>query len=158
MAVGLELMQAKVASASLASEKTILDDNLKMAFEEMQKLNKDEIELSRLQRDLNRAEKNFSIYSEKQEEARINLALDNKKISNVKVVQEATLQVKHVSPRYKLIAVAGLICSLLSGLCLAVFLDQFSGGMRSPEEIEEELGLDVLTTIPQLSRRALQLK
>lgn len=157
-AIGLELMQATVAAASFASEKKILDSNLESAFAEMQKLNEDEIKLARLQRDLNRAEKNFSIYSEKQEEARINLALDQKQISNVKIIQKATLQVKHVSPRYKLIAAAGLICSVLAGICLAVFLDQFNRKMHRPEEIEDELGLDVLTTIPVLSRRALQLK
>ncbi len=153
----LDLMNAKVQTAAAESEKVVLTEKLKQAKEEMVKINNNETRLAELQRYLNRAESNFQIYSEKREEARINLELDSKNISNVKIIQEPTLQVKHVSPRYKIILLASLFCSLMAGACLAVFLEQFDSKIRTASEVEDSLGIDVLTIVPSMSRRELSL-
>lgn len=154
----LKLMNAQVEAASANSQKAVLTEKLKNSVAEMTKLNNDETRFAELQRLLNRAEANFQIYSEKREEARINLELDSMNISNVKIIQEPTLQVKHVSPRYKIVLAAALFCSILAGACLAVFLEQFEAKLQTAEEIEQMLGIDVLTTIPTLSRRELSLR
>ena len=84
------------------------------------------------------------------EEARINLELDEKQISNVKIVQAGTLQVKHISPRKGLILLMSLFCGTVGGALLAIAIDRFSGTLHASEDIVDVLKLDLLATVPEL--------
>ncbi len=151
----LRLMEAKVNVASAEAEVASYEKSLKDAKARMSGLNQVGTKLASMERQLRVAEVNFSTYSEKQEEARINLALDRENFSNVKVVQEPTMQVKRVSPRYGLILGAGLLFSLIGAVCVAIFADQIDSSLNTEQDVERMLGMEVLGSIPSSGRRPL---
>lgn len=151
----LRLMEAKVNAAAAEAEVRSYDTALKEANNRMSGLIKTETKLASMGRQLRVAEANFETYSEKQEEARINLALDQGKFSNVKVVQKPTMQVKRVSPRYGLILAASLLFSLIGAVCVAIFADQIDSSLNTEQDVENTLDLEVLGSIPNAGRRPL---
>ncbi|MFK7770246.1 MAG: GumC family protein [Mariniblastus sp.] len=151
----LALMQAKVNLRAAAAQVESLTNSRDTAIGRMNRLNSFETQMASLYRDLTVSEENFKIYSEKREEARINLALDKQNLSNVKLVQPATIQVKHVSPKYSLILLASLFFALAGAFCVAIFAEQMDTSLKSDQQIESVLGVDVLATIPNVSRRNL---
>lgn len=151
----LRLMEAKVNVAAAEAEVRSYDAALLEANNRMSGLIKIETKLASMGRQLRVAEANFESYSEKQEEARINLALDKGNFSNVKVVQKPTMQVKRVSPRYGLILAASLLFSLLGAVCVAIFADQIDSSLNTEQDVENTLDLEVLGSIPNAGRRPL---
>lgn len=144
----MTMMNSEVESSGVEAEKRSLEEKLKLANEEMRKLNRDEIRLAELNREVEIAERNYRAYAEKLEEARINIELDQKNISNVKIVQPATLQVKHVSPRRGLLLVLVAFFSTFAAGCYSIVADRLSGTLNAPEDIVEVLKLDLLATVP----------
>jgi len=151
----LRLMEAKINVAAADAEVRSYNTALKDANERMSALIKVETKLASMARQLKVAEANFETYSEKQEEARINLALDRGNFSNVKVVQKPTMQVKKVSPKYGLILAASLLFSLIGAVCVAIFADQVDSSLNTEQDVENTLGLEVLGSIPNSGRRPL---
>jgi uncharacterized protein involved in exopolysaccharide biosynthesis len=151
----LKLMEAKVNVAAADAEVKSYEKALKEANNRMSRLIEIETKLASMGRQLRVAEANFATYSEKQEEARINLALDKGNFSNVKVVQQPTMQVKRVSPKYSLILAASFLFSLVGAVCVAIFADQVDSSLNTEQDVEDILGLEVLGSIPNAGRRPL---
>ena len=151
----LLLMEAKVNVAAADAEVGSYTAALNAAKDRMSGLIKVETKLASMGRQLRVAEANFETYSQKQEEARINLALDQGNFSNVKVVQKPTMQVKRVSPKYLLILAASLLFSLIGAVCVAIFADQIDSSLNTEQDVESTLGLEVLGSIPNSGRRPL---
>jgi len=151
----LRLMEEKVNMAAAEAEVGSYSSALRNATETMAGLIRVETQLASMTRQLRVAEANFATYSEKQEEARINLALDQGNFSNVKVVQKPTMQVKKVSPRYPLILAASLLFSMIGAVCVAIFADQIDTSLKTEQDVESILGLEVLGSIPNAGRRPL---
>ncbi len=113
-----------------------------------------EPEISRLQRALSMAEKNSALYRESLENSRIERELDNSRISNISVIQHATLNPTRVFPKSLLMLAlsipAGLIVGLLA-LYLCYLLDQriHDGGL-----IEERFGVPLWTTLQDMGDAA----
>ena len=127
----LSLMEAQVNLSSAQARVEALASNRDKALSEMKSLNNYETKLASLYRNLAVAEENFRVYSEKREEARINLELDRQHISNVKTVQPATIQVKHVSPKYGLVVLASCFFALVGSLCVAIFAEQIDSSLKT---------------------------
>jgi uncharacterized protein involved in exopolysaccharide biosynthesis len=106
-----------------------------------------EMELGNLKRDMAVNDRNYRIYVEKVEDARILENLNRQKSANISVIQQATVPVEPVRPRKLLNIVLGLILGALAGLGIA-FVTEFSAqGLSTPGSVERLLGLPVLTTI-----------
>ncbi len=72
------------------------------------------------------------------------------KVGSVRLVDAAIVPEAPVKPRKALaIGIAGL-AGLLLGMTLAVLRNIFRPGLRTPAEVEAQLGIDVLATVPRV--------
>jgi uncharacterized protein involved in exopolysaccharide biosynthesis len=105
-----------------------------------------------LERDVVLAETNYKIYAEKLEEARIKQSLDDEQITNLNISQPATLVEKPVSPKKAIVLLAGLILASIGALAVAMLSETNNKVLRSPLEVEDQLGIPVLVTLPASKR------
>lgn len=133
----LNLLNAETDKAVAEAEIKHFETCLATAEEKLRKLNSRDVELQRLERELTEARQSQEVYAEKLEEARINVELDKERISNVAIIQPASLQVQHVSPSYKLVLVGGLLSAIVAAVAAAYLLESLR---RS--RTEEPMSLD----------------
>ena len=109
-----------------------------------------ERQLIQKDRDIRLMEANLRLMREKLEEARVIEELQAKKISNVRVFQPATFVERPVSPRKKLLAAASVFLGLTTGLGLSLVRQISSPSLRTSDDVESQLGYQVLSSIPRL--------
>lgn len=103
----------------------------------------------KLSRDVEKNEESYRLYAKKQEESRINDALDEQKISNVSIAEEPTVP-ELPDRRGKLLAVVlGLGVGLLVCIGGVIGSELMRDTFLTPTELEEYAGYPVLATIPQ---------
>ncbi len=110
-----------------------------------------EVQLEKLDREIDVAKKNLSGLREKQEQARVVENLREQQISSVGIAQSATLAHKPASPNKLLIIAA--FGTLAAGFCVALIgLKEFSRkGFRHADELERFCGYPVLAEVPRVS-------
>ena len=114
-----------------------------------QQLNQTEMIQQDLLRSAKLAEDNFLLYSRKQEEARIQDALDQRRIVNVSIAEEPTVPALPSSPHRALnLALGGLLACLVS-LGLGYTADYLDSTFRTPQEVEVFLNTHVLASLPK---------
>ncbi len=146
----LATLRLRSTEMALKAKSETLARQLVQAREELAKLNENEIQISRAERDLQLLEADYRKYSAALEQARIDEALGAEKISNVRVVQHASFEPKPVSPKLGLIAVGGLALAVGSGFLLAFAMEWLDHTFRTPDDVEQTLGVAVLTDVPNL--------
>ena len=94
------------------------------------------------------AEENYLLYRRKGEEARISETLDERRIFNVAVVQNASVPAlpAHSTSYYALLGLV-LACFVTAGLVFAA--DYLDPSYRTPEELMRSLDLPVLAALPE---------
>jgi len=141
--------------SALEAKVTVLQADLNRAREELKDLNNHEVNISQLERQMDVAETNYKKYSESREQARIDQALEMDRISNISVVQAPTFIATPVGPNRPLNIAIGILLGLFGAIGAAVageFLDQ---SIRNARDVKEQLGLDTIITIPQLTLTAM---
>lgn len=108
----IELLQASVAALTTMLEQLTNDSKL---------LNQRENEIAGLQREVDILEARYREHVQNREQAKIASELEAQSISNVNIFQPASLEFRPVSPNKKLVALLGLIGSLMSAVGLALF-------------------------------------
>ncbi|MDZ7371136.1 MAG: polysaccharide biosynthesis tyrosine autokinase, partial [candidate division KSB1 bacterium] len=136
----LEMLQAqeKSLAASLAQYENAL-----------RRLPEKEFELARLTRERDLANNLYLMLSERHEEARINEA---ERIGNMRIIDAAQLPKEPVLPRSGLNLAIALMLGSTIGLGLAFFVESIDTTLKTPEDIERRVGLQVLSSIPHLRR------
>jgi capsular polysaccharide biosynthesis protein len=76
-------------------------------------------------------------------------------ISNVSLVQPPTRISKPVSPRKALVLFLGLCVALSGGIGIPLLLESLDNSLRTAEEVEQQLQLPVLISMPHASRSSL---
>ncbi|MHC1696748.1 MAG: GumC family protein [Geobacteraceae bacterium] len=115
---------------------------------DIQALDLREKEMQNLKRELATNEKNFQVYGEKMEDARITDDMNKLKLANISVIQPATTPLVPIKPKKGLNILLGMIFGALSGIGYALLAERNSQGLVSPEIAEKRLNLTVLATIP----------
>ena len=122
------------------------------AEERLIELNGLVISASQLNRNVDIAQRNLELFIQKRAESTIIAELDRTKISDVVVAQEATLPIKHHSPKGALMMGAGMMLALLCSLAMALFLNRNNyGDFVDVEDLERELEIPVLVTLPRVA-------
>ena len=142
------LLAEKANFSSLQARSEVVQGQLKAALGELKTINDSEIKLSRVQREMSIQEVNYRRYYEKLEQARIDQALEIGKISNVSIVQPATLPMNPIKPNKVRNLALGLFLGLFGGIGLAFFSEYIDHTFRRPEDIEQRLELPTLAVIP----------
>jgi succinoglycan biosynthesis transport protein ExoP len=112
-------------------------------------LNDVETKTSSLQREIKLLTDNYGRYFEKLEVARIDGALKSEKISNISVVQAATLPTTPIGPGRGLQLAMGLLLALVGGVGFAFVCERVDHTLKTPEDVQERLHLPTLASIPR---------
>jgi uncharacterized protein involved in exopolysaccharide biosynthesis/Mrp family chromosome partitioning ATPase len=120
---------------------------------ELQTINDQEFELAQLAREVELLEGKYKMHVEKLEQARVNDELGRERITNVKVAQPATLVYKPVAPMKAVMLSLGTMVALCGGLGLAFVAESCDQTLRTTDQVEAQLGLPVLASLPRRKRR-----
>jgi succinoglycan biosynthesis transport protein ExoP len=113
-----------------------------------QELNLLEIEFNRLRRSKENNEKLFSLVVERSKESDLARML---RVNNVRVVERPAEPRSPVSPNIPGGVGAGVLAGLALGLMAAFGREKLDRSLRSPDEVERELGLAFLGFLPSLA-------
>lgn len=133
-------------AAELSSQRLLVDENLRA-------LDQNEIDLDRWNRSVAILNKNYLLYTEKMEEARISEAMDLARISNVTLVAPATAAPVPVWPPRRKWLMVTLALGLLGPLIFALGSEMLQPTVRSRYEAAAIAGAPVLGCIPENRRR-----
>ena len=152
--INLALLTETANLSSLEDKSRVLDQQLKAGQKEIQDMTAAEMRLVNLQRELAMQDGKYRKYSENLEQARIDQALETNKISNISVIQAATASMKPIKPRKALNLALGFILGILGGLGLAFFSEYLDHSIKTPQDIEEKVNLQILASIPYLKKES----
>jgi uncharacterized protein involved in exopolysaccharide biosynthesis len=146
-------MLSEMATLSSLEAKTrVVNGQLSAARKEVKEINDTELRLVNLQRELGLQDTKYRKYSENREQARIDQAMETTKISNISVIQKASASLKPVKPRKTLNLALGFFLGIFGGLGVAFFSEYLDHSIKTPEDVEEKLQLQLLASIPFLKK------
>jgi len=144
------LFTERAALSSYQAKVENLREQLATAKEGLKALNDADLKITSLRREISLQQANYQRYSENMEQGRIDRALESEKISNISVVQQATLPTLPVAQRRSLKLALGLLVGIFGAIGLVFFFEYIDHSIRTPEEIEEKLLLPTLASIPRV--------
>lgn len=145
------LVEDQANMAALQAKITIHKELLKHAVGEAKRVDGVESTIVQLQRSRELQEANYKYFSQSLERARIDEALNSGKISNISVVQPATLPAKPQRPNLARHVGIALLLGVLCGLGLAMAQEYFlDHTIRKPSELPAILKVPVLISMPRL--------
>ena len=109
-----------------------------------------EPELSRLEEDLTAAEKNYALYMDSLEKARIDRELDNGRISNIAVIEEATFSPARVFPKSLTILLMAVPAGLAVGLLVLYLCYLLDHRIHDGGRLQQRFGVPVWSTVLEL--------
>jgi len=110
-------------------------------------LSKQELDYTRLNREVEANKRVYTMLKEKLEEARINEA---QKISDVSIVNPAVMSHSPVSPNIHTNVLIGGMAGLMLGITLAFLLETLDTSIGTIEDVEKSVKLPVLGVIPSI--------
>lgn len=128
-----------------------LDMQLEQLEKDRQKALDMQPQFSRLQSQLEAENKNYALYTVSLERARIDRELDDKRISNIAVVEPATLNPTKVFPKSLLLLVVAIPFSLGVGILALYLFYLLDQRIHDGDKIEAQFGVPVWTSLQDLS-------
>jgi uncharacterized protein involved in exopolysaccharide biosynthesis len=145
----LALLKQQAEQAAQSAKTKRLKEECVRLKQRVRQLNEAEVAIARQQQEVDLAAANYQAYSENLEQARIDRALQEDRISNVNIYQPASLEHRPVSPRKGLVLLLGLAVALFGSASLVLLIERFNHCLRTPEDVERELELPVLLSLPR---------
>ncbi|MBN1851692.1 MAG: hypothetical protein JW829_03180 [Pirellulales bacterium] len=149
------LLQEERTVAACTTKAEVLQEQLAVAEQELNALNEHEVQITRLEREIELKQASYRTYATNLEQSVIDQAMETERISNISVIQSASYEPQPIRPRRALLLAFGLLAGLFGGLGLALACDAFNRHLETPQDVEEELELPVLVSVPRLRRRHL---
>ena len=153
--VQLALLQEEPVLASCQAKAGVLRDQLAALGSELKTFNESELQIAKMEREIELVQTSYRKYSTSLEQARIDQALESQRISNISVVQPATYEPRAVRPRKTTILGLGFVAALLGAVGLALLAEQMDRSLRDREDVEKKLNLAVFASVPRLSEKQL---
>jgi uncharacterized protein involved in exopolysaccharide biosynthesis len=147
----IALLQEEPVLASSQAKTGTLRNQLAAVRGELQSFNESQMQIVKLERDVELQQAAFRKYATNLEQARIDLALETQRISNICVAQPATIDPVPVAPKKPLVLVIGVLLGLLGAVGIALLADRRDHTLRTPEDLQRRLGIPVLGSIPRCS-------
>ncbi|QDU90001.1 Tyrosine-protein kinase etk [Pirellulimonas nuda] len=144
----LDFKKEQSQVAGLESRLETLTEQRKIILADLEQLNRNEVVLDRLAREEHLARDKFMQYANNLEQARMDKALEDQKVSGVSVAQAATLAQKPVKPSKPLCLLGGFMLAGAVAVGSVVASEKLNTRIRGDVEAEETLELPVLATIP----------
>ena len=147
--LSLSLAQEESQLAGFAAQSKELNEQRDLVAADLEKLNDNELELDKLQREASLVRTNFFRSAENLRKALDDEELDEQAITNAIEMQAATLAEKPVSPNKLLIGALAMMLSFFSVGALILVSEKLSTPIYKEEQLEESLQLPVFGTLPE---------
>ncbi len=145
-------MSEKATVAALRSKNKSLTSQQEKLVRELKSLNDHELQIAELQRKVELFAASYKTYARRLEEARIGEALEAGQISSITIVQRPTYSEQPVAPKKLLVLALGLFFATSGSVFVVIAAEYFSNSFATPEQVERQLALPVLVSIPRTSR------
>jgi succinoglycan biosynthesis transport protein ExoP len=145
--VSQQLAIARAASRSSEAQLTVLSSQQKSLKPQLAALPGNAAQLAELQRQKKLSEDVYSALQQKYNDASVSRAMG---ISDVTIVEPASAALAKKSPGILTNLTLGAIVGLALALGIVFLLEWFDGRIRDERDVEHELGLPVLATVPLL--------
>lgn len=152
-AIELELAREEAKLVGLQARIPVLRTNLESVRERHSDLSGHKVEFDTLQREVHMAEQEYRKYRNSLQESRISAALDFDQISNVSVIQGASMPLEPIRPKRANNIAAGILLGLLAGFALAFLRDRFDDTFKNDSDVTRRLNLPVLASISEQEYR-----
>jgi len=144
----IALLTEKATLSSLEAKAETVETQLASAQTELTDLINSEIPIAELERRKEIQEALYRKYADNLEQTRIDQALEMDKISNIRVVQPATLPTSPLGRSKSLDLAIGLVLAVLGSIGIAFVSEYFDHTIKTPADVEERLQLPTLASIP----------
>ncbi len=151
--IHLNLLTESSNVASLAAQTSELNQQLAQLRQRVRSLNDNEPQIDKLEQEVALCKTNYATYCEKSEQSRIDNALQSERITNVNVIQPASLVMKPVSPHKANVLLIGILGGLLLGVGAALLAEHLDPSLKTTADVEDRLSLPVLVAIPRVAQR-----
>ncbi|HTS38526.1 MAG TPA: hypothetical protein VMH04_22820 [Candidatus Solibacter sp.] len=149
-----ELQQAQIQLSSLQA-RAAATAGQKLAYQQMaRQLGEDAITQDDLLSSEKAAEETYLLYVKKEEQARVDDALDQRGIVDVAIAQQPVAPALPLWSAWMIVAV-GIVAAGASGTGAAFAADYFDSAFRSPEDVLACLNAPVLASLPKTKRGSL---
>lgn len=146
-----DYMQEQASIASLEARLAVLKEQLTQAARDVQRADEIESRVSELRRRKEIQEANYKYFAESLEQARIDDALNARKISNISVVQPATYPAQATRPNLPRNIGIVLALGIFGGLGLAFVREfLFDHSLKRSVDVEASVGAPTLISIPRM--------
>jgi uncharacterized protein involved in exopolysaccharide biosynthesis len=149
-----ELLSNEAELEALKAKKIAQKKHLDELQDKLESLNQVELELKQLEQQVEVDQGNYRLYLSKVEESRISDAMDSEKIASVSLIGPARAPREPVSPKFLLNLLVGIILGMFGSLSLALFREYLDDRIEKIEDVEKELQLPVLASIPIFAQKA----
>lgn len=126
-AAELAVQERQASVSALAARTQSLEDAIAGLQGKLKQLDDSELDVDNLQREIELAQASYRKYAENLEEARINQALEEAKISSLNVMEYPTLTATPVRPHPVVILTVGFVLSLMAGVAAALLAEYLGG-------------------------------
>jgi len=151
----LQLLKERANLASLLSQQAELESQCSATHRRLAELNQNSSRIMEMESQADLLENKYLTYADRFEQARIDHALMEERISNITVVQPASFVEKPSSPKKGLLIIVGLAAGVFGALALAYVAEQLDSSLKTPDDVERRLELPVLLSIPRTKKHVL---
>ncbi len=143
----MEIHKSRSLLGSLETQISESQQQLHQLDQNLVNLDELEKELKTLDLKVESDQNNYRMYLTKVEEARVSEQMDQLKMANIRVIQDAIVPAKPIKPKKALSIGLGIIVGAITALLFALASEFLQGGYSRPEYVARDLGLPVLTSI-----------
>ena len=151
--IELEYHQEQARVASLQALDASLNVQLAALEERLRTVNTQVLEIETLEREAGILTTAYEEYAANLEQARIDEALEQQQITNVNIAQPATISHQPESPQPVILLALGMLIATGGSAALVFGSERLNQRLRSAEEIEADLSLPVIMTLPRYAGR-----
>jgi uncharacterized protein involved in exopolysaccharide biosynthesis len=141
-------VQAIVAKRATQGRIATLKENLSDLHQQLAHIQPLSLQFNQLQEQVDQARNNYEVFSEKRDESNIEDAMDERKLVNIAVAENPTLNFQQVAPRPLLYMALGVLTALFLAASAVYFAESFRNTISTPRELEIVSHYPVLATLP----------
>ncbi len=145
-----QIIDAELRDRQLAGQLKDYDLQLQQLQAERERVMLAEPQINRLLLQLANADKSYALYAENLEKARIDHELDNNRISNIALVEQATFNPSRVFPKSLMILLLALPASIAVGLLTLYLCYLLEQRIHDGAQLEERFKVPLWTTLHDL--------
>lgn len=135
--------------STIKTELASVDNQIQFLQRKLENVPEDEIQLARLERDRETAEKLYTFFAEKLEETRVQEAGVT---SDLKLINPPLVSNKPVNSRGRLTSlILALVLALLTGGAATFVAEYFDNTVKDPDLIKTKIGLPIYASIPDFN-------